>query len=160
GLRQAVEAVVELHRVEGVGVVLEPLVDRQFARIEAAPPVPILPAGAANADLLRTHAIPVRTCQARSRTDRDTRAVTAPAYNRRREARISCRRTATATAAAAAAVCRLPWPLVAVAASCLPECSGPARGCVPGSRAYAPPARCTRRSAGTAAPAAAPRSAR
>src|SRR5207247_5936549 len=43
---QAVEGVVDLNRVEGPRVVLEPPGGRELSRIEVAPPVFVLPSGA------------------------------------------------------------------------------------------------------------------
>jgi hypothetical protein len=51
-LRQPVEAVVDLDRIEAEGVMAEPARLRKIGRIEVAPPVRVLPTGTADPDLL------------------------------------------------------------------------------------------------------------
>ncbi len=50
-LRQVVESVVDLDRVEVLGVVLEPFVLAEFLRVEPADPVIVVPAGGADPDV-------------------------------------------------------------------------------------------------------------
>src|SRR5262249_8293804 len=48
GLREAVEGVVDFYGIESFRVILEPLVQWEFPRVEIAAPVAILPPGAAD----------------------------------------------------------------------------------------------------------------